>query len=521
MALSLPGPIQRFLRAPQTLYGARPQTQWVRGQADTSTPADLYRTLRAYYLNNGLYDKLAEMLRNEGIWREALKPFRNPAYRCVEFYPSHLWPGALPAALTIQTENAAIVEPIEQIWKWSNWAGNKQLAARHLAMFGDLFIKTASTDNRQRVYLQIIEPEYVTDFDADERGFLQWVRIDVPQSRRLRNGTSEWYWHTEVWDAPGDSFRVWEQRQSPQTPTEMLGDPVRTSTLSEFGIDFVPIVHAKFSDIGDQRGMSALVPALDKIDEANRQATRLSQMLFRHNKTTWALEANSVDASGRPLPAPHIPGMSETNDPNEDPSVLTMADESFVRLPGQSKLVPLVPNLNYDAALSVLQDHMRELEQDMPELVAYRLGQERDLSGRAVRLLLGPAIKRLEEARGNAESALVRAHEMALTLGVELGLFRELGGDFDSGAFEHAFETRDVLPSDDQEKSLTSQANATATKSYVEAGMPIELAVRETLGWTEEETRLFTVERTAAIKREQALVQDDQPEELDDDEPAT
>jgi hypothetical protein len=53
-----------------------------------------------------------------------------------------------------------------------------------------------------------------------------------------------------------------------------------------------------------------------------------------------------------------------------------------------------VPNINYEAALHVLQDHMIELEQDLPELVLYRMRDGRDLSGRAVRLMLAPAIKR-------------------------------------------------------------------------------------------------------------------------------
>jgi hypothetical protein len=127
--------------------------------------------------------------------------------------------------------------------------------------------------------------------------------------------------------------------------------------------------------------------------------------------------------------------------------------------------------------------------------------------------MLGPAIKRLEEARGNAESALVRAHQMALTIGQNLSLFGNLGGDFDSGAFEHAFEARDILPTDDLEMAQTSQANAAALASMVAAGVPVEIGMVEIYGWTEEQAATFTQQRTEAIKREQALVQDDQPEE--------
>ena len=496
---------------PQPLYGMRPSLMLTTTHRDTTEATDLYRILRAYYYNNNLYDALADYLRRSETWKEALKPFRNPAFRTVEFYPASLWPGALPDALPIKSENAALEEPIQQIWKWSNWSAHKQVVARDLALYGDMFLKAAATDNQQRVYLQRIEPEYVTDFDTDERGFIQWCRIDVPLSRRHRDGMQEWYWHTEVWDTPNNLYRVWEQQHNPTTPTEQLGTPKVTQTIASFGIDFVPIVHAKFADMGEKRGMSSLMPALDKIDEANRQATRLSQMLFRHNAVTWALKANSMDASGRPLPAPRLPGEDEQG--AQESTTVTLGDDRMLKLPGMSDIVPLVPQIDYGSALATLQDHMREVEQDLPELVAYRMMQNTDLSGRAVRLMLGPAIKRLEEARGNAEAALVRAHQMALTIGGNLGLFGNLGGDFDSGAFEHGFEERDILPTDDLESAQTAQANATALSAMVAAGVPVEIGMMEIYGWTEEQAATFTQQRTEAIKREQALVQDDQPEE--------
>jgi hypothetical protein len=232
-------------------------------------------------------------------------------------------------------------------------------------------------------------------------------------------------------------------------------------------------------------------------------------MLFRNLGGVWALEANSVDASGRPLPPPRV---SESDAVNDDDGTITLGDDRLIKLPGMSKLASMVPNIDYDAALKILQDHMMELEQDLPELVTYRLSQGPDISGRAVRLMLGPAIKRLEEARGNAEGALVRADQMALTIGQVHGLFSRLG-TFERGDFDHEFEIRDVLPTDALEESQTHQARGQAIKSLVEAGMPIELATREVLGWTEEQAAQFTIERLTAIQREQVLAQEDVPDE--------
>src|SRR5690606_6764414 len=111
----------------------------------------------------------------------------------------------------------------------------------------------------------------------------------------------------------------------------------------------------KLRDVGDLRGRGAFFHTLDKIDEANRMVTRLHQMLFRYNKPTWVLAATGTDEDGRPLPSPVINGVSPSG-------TADVADDDLLRLPGQTTLTSLVPDLNYADALQILQDHMLELE---------------------------------------------------------------------------------------------------------------------------------------------------------------
>lgn len=513
MAINLAGGIaglaSRWIN-PQPLYGLRPASPLVGvGRPQALRAAELYRVLRAYYQNNALYDVISDVLRRQGVWREALKPLRNPTYRVVEFHAGHLWPGTLPSALPILADRAAIVKPIQQVWQWSNWAGTKQVAARHQALYGDMFLKVAQTDDRQRVYIQTIEPEHVTDFSTDERDFITYVRFDVPRLRRAADGTTQAYLHTEEWSKETGLYRLWESQSLPSSfsiiDTDQLGQPVDEREIASMGINFVPVVHAKFADIGEDRGMGAVVPALDKIDEANRQATRLAQLLFRNNNVVWALRANGTDQAGRPLPPPQI---RETDATSDDDGTITLGDDRVIKLPGTSELQSLVPAINYEAALHVLQDHMVELEQDLPELVMYRISEAGgNLSGRAVRLMLAPAVARLEEARGNAESALIRAHQMALTMGQNAGLWDV--GTYENGDFEHRFEERDVLPNDELERGQTEQAEGAAIASLVAAGMPIELATMQVYGWTPEKAAQFTVDRMEAMQREQDLAQED------------
>ena len=436
---------------------------------------DQYNMLRAYVLSNGLYDVLRTMITGLGGTKESMRPLRNPAYRVVSFYSAKLWPGTLPQALPIETDNELIKAPIEQLWQWSNWASEKQAVARNFPMYGDMFLKVATkseNDRVSRVYLQNLEPQTVTAFDSDERGFVTYIRIDVPQVRRLEDGKTKTYTLTEVWDKSSQQFRRWEHDRGNAENVNQLGTPTVDAEFGSFGIDFVPIVWQPFIHVGDERGMAAITPAIDKIDEANRQATRLHQMLFRYNKPLWAASSGGNDPSGRPLPPPRL-GSGESLELTDDPT-----KDDVVKLSGNATLNPLVPALNYDSALNVLRDQMAEIRRDLPEMTYSELSERSDLSGVAIRYLMEAAIDRLTEARGNAEAALIRAQAMALTIGQATGLWSGLGS-YENGDFSHSFKERPVLTLPELEK-------ANITQAYVTAGTPLSTAVRRA-GWSEQE----------------------------------
>jgi hypothetical protein len=447
------------------------QTLGVRWQA--LEPEQQYAMLRAYYGSNNLYSAVSEALRtlSPQSWQEALRPLRNPTFRVVESYVATVWPGPLDRALEIETENEAIKAPIQQLWTWSNWASQKQVAIRWLSRDGDLFIKVSTREDAAgrpvRVYLQLIDAAYVTEFDTDERGYLTYLRLDIPQTRREGDETDDWI-HTEIWDKATDTYRRWERRKWLGLDLLALGTPTEERPLSSFGIDFLPFVHAQFRDVGEARGQAAIVPVIDKIDESNRQATRLHQMLYRHGNALWALQANQVTPDGRPAPPPTLEG--------EDDGTLTLGGDQMVRLPGNSTLAPLVPNINYDAALNVLNAQLSELEHDLPELAYSRIRELGAMSGVAIKLLLTDFIDRVTEVRGNAYDALVRANQMALTIGAAAGLFRGLG-TYESGALDHRFVGPPVIEEADLETAQARLTKAQAIKAETDAGISLERAL--------------------------------------------
>ena len=449
-------------------------------QAGQGLPLDMYRMLEAYYLNNGLYDSAQQALYENGIWTAGMKPLRNPAKRAVEFHVTHIWPGPLERALPVVTHNPRILGPLRQVWDWSNRGVKKQLAARWFALYGDWFCKVASTRDSSgrtnRVFLQNIKPELVTDFETDERGNIISIRLDIPQAQGA-GGVPGGY-HTEVWTR--SSVQVFRHGRDPRTPIKQLGSAVITRRTSDFGIDFVPFVHAPFMDMGEKRGLGVFTLALDKIDEANRMATRLHQVIFRFNKPTMAILANANDKEGRPVPAPKLEKLSGGEGYTEH-------DDDIKSFPGSSRMEFLVPNLNYQAHLDVIAAQMRELEEDLPELSYYRQREfGSSISGRAVRLLLSQAVDRTLEARGNIETALAKADKMALTIGINTGIFDKAIGSYRGGDLDHTFAEREVIPFSAQEAAETLSLERSA-------GVPLLTAVRRR-GWTEADVAAMQAE---------------------------
>lgn len=432
-------------------------------------PAVLYDLLRDYYDNNDLYNDLARQMYAVALWTPAMEPIKNPTYRTVEFYASHLWPGVLPKALPIKTDNDRLAEPIQQVWNWSNLSAKKQAGARLFAMLGDMVIKVAQRPDGSRVYQQFLDPKYLTDYDVDERGFITWARLDFPKTKR--NGpTLTAYTYTEIWSKADQTLKIYEHEKGAGAEVKDMG-PAKVSPLEKMGIDFVPIVITPFRDVGADRGSAAILHAIDKIDKLNLAATRLHQMLFKYEEL-WALRANAETEDGRPLPPPTFRGARTSGGVD----VVTIGGRKFIALPGLATIESLIPNLDFNALLAVVQDQAKEVEMDLPELTYYRVADMGELSGLAIQRLLGAAIKRVEESRGNAEAALIRADQMAISIGQAAGLDGFDVGAFEDGDLEHTFEPREVIP-------IAEMEIMAAIKTATEAGIPLAIVLKR-FGWS-------------------------------------
>ncbi len=438
--------------------------RWVKqpagAEASSWPDVDRYNVLRAYYDTQDLYSRVAYGLKRAGAETKSIKALRSPARRVVEFHATHLFPGSLPDALPIKADNTRIIEPVQQIWQWSNWAARKQVYARWLAI-RDTYIKVSQKDDG-RPYFQPIESSSVLQRELDERGFLTFIRICYPTMVE-EDGKEVLRHHTEVWDKESGTYRRWLTK-TVETDLERFGPPAETKTFEELQIDFVPVVWVPFEEVGPGVPSGSFEPYLEKIDEANAMATRLHDMLFRFNRPLFALKRSGTGPGGRELPPVRVEGTysqswnpstgewSGTGDDRSEPGVRTLGGDPFLNLPGNTEPAYLTPQVDYVAALSILNAQLEDMKEDMPELL-YSASQEASAqeSGIAMRFRMAPAIDKALEARGNAEIGIARADAMALTMGQNAGHFKNLGS-FDAGDFEHTFEERDIIKLSEKEE---------------------------------------------------------------------
>lgn len=449
----------------------------------------LYRAFETYYSLREL-----ALSASKASKEPVSKPLRNPINRLVEFYVDHVWPGNIEAAHALHVgedvkNGSNLYDAIEQIWEWSNWEARKSLAIRMFALKGDMFIKIVArsplfADNEaapDRVTFQLIDAANVTDFDVDEMNVVTFIRLDIPSTERTNDGETEEFTYTEVWNR--DGMRAWRHDSGEAVDLMSLGAPQEEMTLEEAGLPgLLPFVRAPFRDVGAARGHNAFWAAIEKIDEASNLATRLHRDVFRAGPL-WAVENQGKDAEGRPLPPPRLSGEGQLSS-----TEIELGGERMLSVSGTLKC--LIPSINFGGMLDILEAQMIEIMEDLPELKYYRVTEPgSQVATATVRLLLSPAVKRVLEARSNADHGLYRANLLALLMAQSLGLpgFTEADiGTYANGDFEHWFDDREVIHMSEDERAASEKLKAEADLARRDLGIPWRVIMEER-GYTADE----------------------------------
>lgn len=450
---------------------------WPAAEESSTRPLSEYAARWAYAENKGLYRLLHEW----GLVEQAMATARNPVPAVVDFYVANVLNGELTiepeqratadGAVSNAAENEGLAAAVGRVWEWSNFVVLKGELVRAAAVYGDVLLKAAErTDGGGQVvsvYLQLLPIQHVRYCRTDERGIVQEVRIDTPRLVSLFGTAEREHTLVEIWRKAWDGgeggvgtpggVRFFEVEGRGYVADKELPAAVLVQTFGELGYDFIPVVWARCE--------TPWWDATDQIDYYNELARKSEQL----NVPLGVVRARATDSEGRPMPAPKVDAARLQASYHK----VAGGAAALLYLPGNSEFDWSSAPIDFAALYRDMEAVWAGIVASLPEYRAATLDASTQIAAETLELLLKAAGQRVLDARGALERALVRAQQMALTMGQMAGLAGFAAADigaYEAGDFGHVFTARDVF-------EPTLAAKAAALKELTAAGVPVKLAL--------------------------------------------
>jgi hypothetical protein len=443
-----------------------------------------------HYYSNTVYGKLQKYFTAKRLDQRLYKyiiPIYNPTFRLAETYVSKLYGGVLDmenltnGAIPIVTANEAVKVGLRQVWKSSNWGTKKSLYSRYAAILGDVMLKIHDDPLRQKVSIEVLHPGIFQDVTFDSAHNVKAYTIvytDVDDK-----GKEYEYKETAIKDGDAVIFETFKNNEPFGFYADASGNAV-SQWSNNYG--FVPVVAAQFMDIGEQWGASAIYSAWSKIDTLNDLASLLNRGIRK--EVVRPLKATGLGAE--------VADIAVLGDPEDIP---------IMKLPAGATLDPIPSSLDVAATQGVINELLTELERDLPELTLPKIRESGNLTAPGVQAAYSDAISRFEEARGNLDSAMVRANQMALSIGAMQRYpgYEGIGPNaYANGDLEHQIGERPVITD-----ALTKFEELQALGQVNTAG-PVAKLLLKKLGYSDADAEFYAVK--VAEANAQALAQQQQ-----------
>ena len=498
------------------------------------------KRVRRYRLFWSLYSNT--LFQRASRWAESVKESRDlygfvrnlqsPAYRLGEFWASHLMGGPLdpkagdgkdaPSALPIVTENDAIREAIALLWEVSNWQANKEVYTSYGAILGDTALAVVDDPAREQVYLRVVHPAMLAHVDRDVfgnvKGYIIVERRDDPEWEPSQGGTPNEVLYREYCQrdesdpeivhyltTKGESNEPYDWRDYPAgTPDSAR---VGGEWIERYG--FVPLVVVNHRDRGAGWGWSEYLPSLSRFYEVDNLASILADQIAKVVQSPQLLTgitADEVEAFGAARERLDWPFLHTEN--------------------VQAGAMPLAGNLDIAGAAAYIASMVADIERMHPELRADEAGA--DASGVSRRIARERIEATVIQRRAGYDAGLVRAHQMALSIGAMrrykgFEKFPAMGG-FEKGLFDHSIGPRPVFALAAAERLEEATARGTVIKTFLDAGFPLREALIEagyTAAQADEIAAAKATDDAAQVERQrqiQAMGFDDERGDGDGDE---
>lgn len=400
----------------------------------------------------------------------------NPAYEIGAFYRTYLWGGALdleagdgkekPSVLPIITENENLRPAIAEVWRSSGWRSKRLLVPLFGAILGDVFIRVIDDVEREKVYLEVINPNQVADVQKDPFGNVKEYTIEYQRLDDTNSSRTVMYREEARRDGDDVTFALFKDDAPYPWGFE------QAAWSEPYG--FMPMVHIQHIDVGLSYGMSEFLPKMTVFRELDDQASKINDQVRKMVDPFWLFAGvtRPKDAIETEKPA------TTTTKPQQgrfDQNALYSDDPS-------ATAHPLIANLDLGNALRNIEMMLESLEKAYPELSLYRLRQSPgDLSGRAVRLLQRESATKVEMYRDTYDDALIRAQQMAIAIG-GMREYEAFSGfnleSYSAGILDHTIGTRPVFANDPLDREELLGAQLGNQELALASGWPLEILLR-------------------------------------------
>lgn len=367
--------------------------------------------------------------------------------------------------------NKAIIEPIENIWKWSNinqWKSQMLIRTAALGSCGlRINYRPSLQSENKRIYFTIEHPSLVREVETDERGnltqlILEYTKVEgdfySEDNPRQTHHYIEYMSRDEFWMVRDGKWWNFKLNNNEGGEVETKAEATVPNPLG-----IVPYVIITLQNVGSPFGVPCFYGNERKIDHLNALAAHINQQIRRHVTATWLLEAGGPPPEKIPL---------------GDMTIWYVQKE--LGMNSSANITPLVANLALDSAIMQQSKLQEEIANAMPELKATDGEFLSHQSGGTVAQLRLPAEQRILSARTSIEEAFIKAQKIALSMGVLYSMWdvgtgmgsRKAADDaYAQGLEDHRFVKRPALPlSVDDQLAL---AKADQAKAAAKAGKAV------------------------------------------------
>lgn len=406
-----------------------------------------YRLFRYSFYNLLYHNKVftvlehyrRQHLRERGLYRFT-RPIYNPISRLVELEAAKAYGGALDwddfshGAIPLQNADDRIIEAVRQVFKWSNWGQRKSLYARNASRFGDAAINIATDFLSQKVRLELLHPGVIKEAEFGPTGFVK--RVVIEYERQDPADEKPWLYTLEIDE---DHFATYRDGE----PYAVHADPFGRLTAEwDNPYGFVPVVLAQSMDIGEGWGATSFHASIEKIEEANDLASVLHDQVRKAVTAPYYLAGvTSLDQIKEDV--------ATVGDEDDEESEEARSSVPVILGPEGSSAQILVANINIADSLQTLERLLVEIEDDIPQLSLNRMRREGgNLTYPGVTTAYDDAISRIQEFRSNMDGGLLRALQMAISIGAyhRLDGFRPFSLDsYRQGALDFQIAERPVV----------------------------------------------------------------------------